>query len=304
MDSPVTTLSRLFKKSMSASRFLPALTACILVLASCTQSSAPTERELLGGTTLVQVKTPYSSAMVREKGSVRSLYFVEPSGLAVRQTSIDMARPGRLLVPYTRTMFASLLFKNPQERVLIVGLGGGSMVRFLNHHLPRTQVDAVEIDPEIVKIAADHFGTKPGRRTRIFTEDAFRYLERDHGKYDVIYMDAFLEPGADTDVRGIPKHLKTVRFLKSLHQKLTPGGVVAFNIVDHAGMNRDLRSISEAFPSVRVFRVPGTKNFSVIASPDRDVPAADVLRVRGRDLDRSLKTGFSFEKMVDLLEER
>jgi spermidine synthase len=289
---------------MSASRLLPALTACLLALTSCTQSSTPVEREAMEGKRLVEVKTAYSTALVLEKGSVRSLYFLEPSGLAVRQTSIDMERPGRLLVPYTRTMFASFLFKNPQERVLIVGLGGGSMVRFLNHHLPQTQVDAVEIDPEIVKIAAEHFGTKPGRRTRIFTEDAFRYLERDHGTYDVIYMDAFLEPGSETDVRGIPKHLKTVRFLKSLQQKLSPGGVVAFNLVDHPGMNRDLRSISEAFPTVRVFRVPGTKNFSVIASPDPAAPSAELLRLRGRDLDRTLKTGFSFEGLVDLLEER
>jgi len=289
---------------MSASRFFPAIIACIFVLAGCAQPVVPSERELLEGTMLLQVKTPYSTALVREKGSIRSLYFVEPSGLAVRQTSIDMDSPGRLLVPYTRTMFASFLFKNPQDRVLIVGLGGGSMVRFLNHHFPRTQVDAVEIDPEIVKIAAEHFGTKPGRRTRIFTEDAIRYLQRDQGKYDVIYMDAFLEPGADTDARGIPKHLKTVRFLKSLHQKLSPGGVVAFNIVDHAGMSRDLRSIAEAFPSVRVFRVPGTKNFSVIASPEPAVPTADTLRARGRDLDRTLKVGFSFESMVDLMERR
>jgi spermidine synthase len=247
-------------------------------------------------------KSGFSNIRIRENGSVRSLYFVEASGLEVRQTSVDLKHPGRLLVPYTRTMFASFLFKYPQERVLIVGLGGGSMVRFLNHHFPQTAVDAVEIDPLIVNFADVWFGTGPGPRTRIFTEDAIRYLQRDVGRYDVIYMDAFLEPGADTDSRGIPRRLKTVDFLKSLHHRLTPGGVVAFNLIEQASLARDLQTIGEAFPSTYRFRVPGTRNVTIIASPDALTLPAEVLQTSGRRLGHFHSVGFSFERLVDLME--
>ncbi len=253
-----------------------------------------------GGTLVHTVKSEYSDIRVRDAGSIRSLSFVEP-GLEVRQTSMDLNNPGHLVIPYTRYMFASMLVTHPQRRVLVVGLGGGSMVRFLNRHFPQTAVDAVEIDPEIVRIAADFFGTRPSRRTRIFTEDAFNYLGRDVGRYDVIYMDAFLEPGPETDPRGIPQNLKTADFLRALGQKLKPGGVVAFNLSEHGTTDQDIRTIASAFPSTYEFRVPRTKNRVVIASQEPAPRSAENLRAAGRALDAAHPAGFSFEGMVGAL---
>ncbi len=208
------------------------------------------------------------------------------------------------MLGYSNVIFGSFLFKNPQKRVLVVGLGGGAMVRFLNHHFPETEVDAVEIDPVVVKLAAELFGTKPGPNTRIFTEDAILYLQRDHGKYDVIYMDAFLEPGEDTDARGIPKKLKTVEFLKGLHRQLNPGGLVAFNIAAHPELERDLESIAEAFPIVYQAVAPQTNNHVVIALKDPVKRGPEELLMAGGALDRSHDTGFSFVELVELLKER
>ncbi len=208
------------------------------------------------------------------------------------------------MLGYSNVIFGSFLFKHPQQRALVVGLGGGAMVRFLNHHFPKTEVDAVELDPVVVKLAAELFGTRPSAGTRIFTEDAILYLQRDHGKYDVIYMDAFLEPGADTDARGIPKKLKTVEFLKGLHRQLNPGGVVAFNIAEHPELAGDLEAIAEAFPVVYQAVAPDTKNHVVIALKDPGKRSPEGLRVAGRALDQSYDTGFSFESLVELLKER
>lgn len=253
--------------------------------------------------TLIRAETSaFSDIRVRADGSVRGLYFAEPTGVEVRQSMLDVNHPGRLLVPYTRTMFASMLLKHPQDRVLVVGLGGGSMVRFINHHFPRTRVDAVEIDPVIVSLADEVFGVRPGPRTRIFTEDAIVYLRRNQSRYDVIYMDAFLKPGADTDARGIPQRLKTVGFLRDLHRQLTADGVVAFNLVEHPGLKQDLRTIADAFPATYVFRVPQTLNLTVIASLESGVRSPESLRAAGRDLDAMVDAGFSFRRLVDLLE--
>ncbi len=281
------------QRENSPRRFLHRIAAIFLTIASlsgCADLETP-------DTLVRSVKSEYSDIRVRDANGTRSLYFVEP-GLEVRQSSMHLANPGHLMVPYTRHMFASMLVKHPQDRVLVVGLGGGSMVRFLNHHFPKTRVDAVEIDPEVVKIAADLFGTRPSRRTRIFTEDAFHYLRRDVGRYDAIYMDAFLEPGPETDPRGIPQQLKTADFLRSLHDKLQPGGVVAFNLSEHHDTSRDIRTIASAFPSTYGFRVPGTQNRVVIATLENKPKSKEELLAAGRTLDQSHRTGFSFEQLA------
>ncbi|MES2658325.1 MAG: fused MFS/spermidine synthase [Verrucomicrobiota bacterium] len=278
--------------------------ALVLLVGGCGRDESEIGTTNANGTLIRAVKSEFSDIRVREKGSVRNLIFVEPSGLEVRQSSIDLKQPGRLMLGYSDVMFGSFLFKHPQERVLVVGLGGGAMVRFMNHHFPETKVDAVEIDPVVVELAGEYFGTKPGTGTRIFTEDAIVYLQRDHGKYDVIYMDAFLEPGMETDARGIPKKLKTVEFLKGLHRQLNPGGVVAFNISEHPELDQDLAKISEAFPVVYRAKAPGTNNHVVIASPDPVRRAREDLLDAGRKLDRSLEVGFSFEGLAGLLEKK
>jgi spermidine synthase len=173
------------------------------------------------------------------------------------------------------------------------------MVRFLNHFFPQVRVDAVEIDPVIVSIARQYFGTGPGPRTRIFTQDAFEYLRRTSERYDVIYMDAFLKPSEQTDATGAPLRLNTVAFLRSLHQQLRPGGLVVFNINYSREADADIENVRAAFPSVDVFRVPGTGNLVIAASVAERKVSGRELRERAEELDRLRDHGFSFEHLVD-----
>jgi spermidine synthase len=273
--------------------------AAVAIATGCATHNTPQggQRE---GVLVHSVKSPYSNIQIHDYDRLRSLSFVEP-GINVRQSLMDLDNPGHLMIPYTRYMFASKLVKHPQRRVLVVGLGGGSMVRFLNQHFPSTQVDAVEIDPVIVKIAADYFGTRPSRRTRIFTEDAFDFLGRDVGRYDAIYMDAFLEPGPKTDPRGVPQNLKTTDFLRSLRHKLNPGGVIAFNLSEHRQTQQDIRTIAAAFPSIYEFQVPNTKNRVILATMDPAPRSGAALRAAGRRLDAQRSVGFSFGEMPEAL---
>ena len=137
---------------------------------------------------------------------MRCLTFVDPKGREERQSAIDMKNPHAMQLGYTSSFFASLLFREPQERVLIVGLGGGGMVRFLNHAFPQTLVEAVEIDRVVVDVAKDYFGTKEGPMTKIHVADAFDYLKETHGPFDALYMDAFLQPSVDS---GLERHPAT-----------------------------------------------------------------------------------------------
>ncbi len=287
------------KFGLSTLRWMAA-SVTIAFAAGCANSGKPTGQG--NGRLIYSVKSPYSNIQIHDYGRLRSLSFVE-TGVNVRQSLVDLDKPGHLILPYARYMFASMLVKQPQQRVLVVGLGGGSMVRFLNQHFPETHVDAVEIDPEIVRIAADYFGTRPSRRTRIFTADAFDYLRRDTGRYDAIYMDAFLEPGPKTDPRGVPQNLKTTDFLRGLRQKLNPGGVIAFNLSEHRQTEQDIRTIASAFPAIYEFRVPKTKNRVVIVTLDPASESVPELRAAGQRLDAEHSVGFSFEAMAEALDQ-
>ena len=76
----------------------------------------------------------FSRIRVRRDGDVRALTFVRDNGQEAVQSRVNLTAPHTLMAPYTRAMFAGYLYQPHPRRVLIVGLGGGAMVRFLTHH--------------------------------------------------------------------------------------------------------------------------------------------------------------------------
>ncbi len=263
--------------------------------ASGVRAAGVLERETL----VYETRSEFSHMRIRDRESRRTLYFVRDSGEEVVETSIDLRAPHLLQVAYTRLMFVSFLYRPQPGACLVVGLGGGAMVRFLNHFFPEVLVDVVDIDPVIVAVAEKYFGTGPRPGTRIFVEDGFEYLRRTTERYDVIYMDAFLKPGAGTDPTGVPLRLKTIEFFQSLHRRLRPGGLVVFNVNASPETESDIANIRAAFPSVDVFRIPGTGTIVVVGSIAESKPGDRELRERARALDRRREHGFSFEGLVE-----
>lgn len=242
----------------------------------------------------------FSRIRVRSNGEVRALTFVRDNGQEAVQSRINLAAPHTLLSPYARGMFASYLYQPRPQRVLIVGLGGGAMVRFLTHHEPQVQIDAVEIDPVVVRLAGEYFGVRSGGNVRVHTADAVAFVESTADRYDLILMDAFLRPSGDTDATGVPTGLKTLAFLGRLKQALAPGGVVAFNVNEHASMAADIAAVAAAFGHAVVFRCPPSDNKVVIATEGALPTDADV-RARIEALDARFGGTLSF---ADLLQNR
>jgi spermidine synthase len=241
----------------------------------------------------------FSRMHIQQADDLRSLYFIRDNGDYALQTRMLLSHPNRLQSPYTRAMFSSYLFRPQQDQVLIVGLGGGAMVRFLRHHDPALRIDAVEIDPVVVGVAADYFGTRPDDHTRIITQDAFVYLRQTTDLYDVIYMDAFLKPSADTDATGNPLRLRTLKFLRDLKGKLKPLGLVVFNLNRHDGLADDVATISEAFAQTYVFHPERTGNYIVVAATDTQRLTADDLTRVGKSVDARLKADYKVGDLVD-----
>jgi spermidine synthase len=245
-----------------------------------------------------EVKSDYSHIRIRRRGDVRTLLFVRDNGQEVVETSLQLDRPHELLSPYTRFMFLSYLFHPRQEKVLIVGLGGGSMVHFLKRYDPGLSVDVVEIDPVIVRIADELFNVRSEGRVRIVTADGVDYLESTQEKYDVIYLDAFLRPSPDTDRTGVPLALKTSRFYQQIQERLTPRGIVVCNLNSHAESREDIKTIATTFAQTYVYEVSNSSNLVVVASPSpRRMPPAE-MAAAAEQLDRRFGTSFSFQQMA------
>ena len=240
----------------------------------------------------------FSTIRVWRDGDVRALTFVRDNGEEAVQSRVNLTTPHALVSPYARRMFASYLYQPEPRRVLIVGLGGGAMVRFLMHHEPQAQIDAVEIDPVVVRLADQFFDVRSGGNVRVHTADAVKFIEATTNRYDLILLDAFLRPSSDTDATGVPSGLKTIEFLRRLKQTLAPGGVVAFNINEHDRMADDISAVATAFGNnVAIYRSPPSNNTVLIATAERMATDAE-LQARIAALDARFAGALSFADII------
>jgi spermidine synthase len=242
-------------------------------------------------------RSEFSHILVKRQGNNRSLVFVRDNGDEAEESLINIKKPYEILIPYARYMFTSYLFRPEQKRVVIVGLGGGGMVHFLKHYDPELNVEAVEIDPVVVDVADRFFDVRTGGNVRIVTDDGLKYLQSAEGRYDVIYMDAFLKPARDTDPSGIPLHLKTEQFYKDLQQKLEPGGLVVINFNYNKTTDADLATIRRVYAQLYEFRM-STGNLVAVASTSSTRETPGSLGPRAREIDRRFNASFSFHDLI------
>jgi spermidine synthase len=150
----------------------------------------------------------------------RCMRFSKPGSI---QASMILAEPDRLDLRHAQSMMAALALHPAPQDVLLVGLGGACIPKFIQKHFPDIRQTIVELDPDVVKVCQEWFGFKGTANTRVAVMDGRMYLKRSAQAYDVILLDAY---AAD----HIPFHLTTAEFLRLVKSRLKPGGVVAANL--------------------------------------------------------------------------
>ncbi len=127
--------------------------------------------------------------VVVEEEHLRCLRF----GTGARQSCMDTLNPHRLCLAYTRWMMTALLLPPRPDRFLVLGLGGGSLVRFLLHHHPGARIDVVEKSATVIRLARSHFGLPERKNLRILHGDAAEIpdLLRIGPPYHVAFVDIF-----------------------------------------------------------------------------------------------------------------
>ncbi len=138
------------------------------------------------------------------------------------------------LYPYVAVMELTREFFDHPGRLLLIGLGGGSIAK--NFAAAGWEVAAVEIDPVVTRIARRYFGLK-STEAQVFHRDGRQHLMIDPQRYDVIIMDAF---GSSS----IPFHLVTTEAFAQIAARLNPGGVFAINIESNGWEGRIVKALA------------------------------------------------------------
>lgn len=166
----------------------------------------------------------YRQVLVYEEPDSRCLCFTRECVIG-RQSCIDLRQPQRLVFEYTRMMLGALFLGPEPNNILIIGLGGGTLPHTLRQLLPNADIDVVEIDPAVVRVAEQYFGFHADAHMPVFEEDGRAYVRRvlrSERRYQLIMLDAY-------DSQYIPEHMLTREFLSQVRALLAPGGIVAAN---------------------------------------------------------------------------
>jgi spermidine synthase len=217
---------------------------------------------------------------VSEEEGVRYLHF----GSSWIQGAMRIARPNALELEYTRDMMFPLLLRSGSawpRSVLSIGLGAGSLIRFLTKHRPRAAHLVVEIEPDVIAAARHHFKLPAeGPRLRITIGDGADYLQAADRDFDLILVDGY-------DAKGKTGMLDTLPFYCNAQAHLSARGVLAANVVTRShGVRGSLDRIRAAFEG-RAIALPKCASGNVVlvaAYGDRIEIARNDLAKRARRL--------------------
>ncbi|MBM3345304.1 MAG: methyltransferase domain-containing protein [Betaproteobacteria bacterium] len=227
-----------------------------------------------------------------DEAGLRSLHFGRDGA---RQTVVKPGDPDHLELPYARVAMIGLAMTEHVRRVLVVGLGGGSLPSFLRKQYPAAEIDAVDIDPVVIEVAKEFFEFREDGRMRAHLADGRGFIEAARRPYDVIFLDAF---GSDS----VPERLTTVEFLRAVRQALTPGGVVVGNIwgpYANRLYHSMVRTYRETFEELVVLDVKGAGNKILIALPRKGGINKPCMITLGRRLKSELRLRFDLGELVD-----
>ncbi|MBT4492927.1 MAG: fused MFS/spermidine synthase [Gammaproteobacteria bacterium] len=237
---------------------------------------------LLADKVIHREKSLYRNILVTQRADRRCLAF-SVKRQRRNQTCMNVRQPTKIVFPYVRMTFAGLLVNPKPRKVMMIGLGGGTITTVLTELYPDLEIDVVEVDEAVVRVAEEYFGFRATEKTNVIVQDGRVFTRRAalRGEtYDYIILDAYTGD-------YIPEHLMTHEFLSDIRDLLTPDGIVVANtfalsdLYDHESV-----TYASVFGDFLNLKVPGTGNRIIVAGkgtlPERSVLAAEANRLGPR----------------------
>jgi spermidine synthase len=168
-------------------------------------------------------------------------------------------------------MVSSLALVPEPKRALILGHGGGSFAKWLARYWPELEVDVVEFDPVVVRMAEEYFSYRAPPQHHVYVRDARVFLNQTEASYDLIWADAFAR-------HLVPFHLTTEEFFSELRRHLSPRGVLVVNLAS-SGTSGDLsraqavvETMKRSFPVITA--APAFRSYRIAVNTSGNALAA------------------------------
>lgn len=186
--------------------------------------------------------------------------------------------PNALVLDYTRTMMGALLLHPAPQRLLMIGLGGGSLPKYCHHHLPQADITVVEINPHVIALR-EAFAVPPdSARFHVLLGDGAVHVATRPEPVDLLLVDGFTYDGQ-------PEALCTADFYAACRRALADEGVLVVNLQADGAYNAVYRDrIALAFEGAMLaVRSEDGGNVVVLAgTPCRGVTAARLQQAQAR----------------------
>lgn len=225
-----------------------------------------------------------------ERHGVRSLHF----GSNSTQSSLQLNDPDKLVLDYLRAMTAWLLFKESLDKALLIGLGGGSLAKFLLHYFNDCRLVTVEYRKSVVKIARSYFGLPLDNRLKIIIDDGGHYIRKRceslRESFSLLFIDAF-------EHDGMAPSLSSVAFFDACRTLLKQDGILVINLwnTDKPLFDNFVQWLDISFNG-RILLLPVKDHGNVIGfafNAGAPVHHLKKLRSRARDLEQQYDISFS-----------
>ncbi|MCW5624706.1 MAG: polyamine aminopropyltransferase [Burkholderiales bacterium] len=241
-----------------------------------------------------RVRSRDASVDVSEKDGVRSLHL----GSDTIQSSMRVDDPVELVLSYTRSMMAFLLFHPDPRDVVMIGLGGGSLAKFAYHRLPRARVRVVENSAQVIGVARSMFAVPADdARFEVVLDDGASYVRALPVGCDVLMVDAY-------DGEAQVEDLASEGFYTDACAALSRDGVLVVNLwSSDSRYDAYLQRIERAFGG-QVVCLPAERRGNVAVFAFRHRPLLtrwDQLDARARTLETAL--GLEFRRFVERIRE-
>ena len=209
---------------------------------------------------------PTTAPLVIEEQDEVSLHF----GFPTIQSRMLKTDPERLVLDYTRTMMGFLLLQPNPQHIAMIGLGGGSLVKYCRRRLPDAEFTAIEISPEVIALRRQFGIPDDDEHLRIVCADGAEFVRRAAAAGDG--FDVLLVDGFDRD--GQARQLCSAAFYDNCHDALRTGGVLVVNLcADDTGYGSYIARISDSFNGKAVVvEAEEGDNKIVFAGKDGDFP--------------------------------
>ena len=199
-----------------------------------------------------------SAIQISEERGVRYLHF----GSRWIQGAMRMSRPYHLELEYTREMMLPLLLR-PEPgwpaRALLIGLGAGSLAKFVYRFRPQCRVTVVELRQDVVD-AAGQFFRLPDDPQRLVVElaDGASYVSNRGPRFDLVLVDGY-------DAKGRVGALDTVAFYRACRERMRDDAMLATNLLSrHRGVDASIVRMREAFGG-RALALPACSSGNIVA---------------------------------------